>query len=62
MNVKLKVAADAAPLDDQPPIEPDVTSATASPDYRLEQELQELRQATTAELLDRPIAGDPTPF
>lgn len=36
MNVKLKVATDAAPLDDQAQIEPDVTSATASPDDRLE--------------------------
>jgi restriction system protein len=50
MNVKLKVAPDAAPLDDETPVKPDVTSATASPDDRLEQALQELRDATAADL------------
>ncbi|CAH0221679.1 Mrr restriction system protein [Pseudomonas sp. Bi123] len=62
MNVKLKVAADAAPLDDQAKIEPDVTSATASPDDRLEQALQELREATAADLLDNLLQVTPNRF
>ncbi|MHC8353172.1 restriction endonuclease [Pseudomonas sp. RT4P38] len=62
MHVKLKVAADAAPLDDQPAVEPDVTSATASPDDRLEQALQELREATAADLLDNLLQISPNRF
>jgi restriction system protein len=62
MNVKLKVAADAAPLDEQPTIEPDVTSATASPDDRLERALQELRDATAADLLDSLLQVSPNRF
>jgi len=62
MKVKLKVATDAAPLDDQAPIEPDVTSATASPDDRLEQALQELREATAADLLDNLLQVTPNRF
>ncbi|MHC8303252.1 restriction endonuclease [Pseudomonas sp. ZS1P83] len=62
MHVKLKVAADAAPLDDQPAVEPDVTSATASPDDRLEQALQELREATAADLLDNLLQVSPNRF
>ena len=62
MDVKLKVATDAAPLDDQAQIEPDVTSATASPDDRLEQALQELREATAADLLDNLLQVTPNRF
>ncbi len=62
MDVKLKVAADAAPLDDQPSFEPDVTSATASPDDRLEQALLELREATATDLLDSLLQVSPNRF
>ncbi|MDR6928305.1 restriction endonuclease [Pseudomonas sp. BE134] len=62
MNVKLKIAPDAAPLDEETPVEPDVTSATASPDDRLEQALQELREATAADLLDNLLQVSPNRF
>ncbi|WP_339069915.1 restriction endonuclease [Pseudomonas idahonensis] len=62
MNVKLKVAADAAPLDEVPVVEPNATSATASPDDRLEQALQELRAATAADLLDNLLQTSPSRF
>jgi len=62
MHVKLKVAPDAAPLDDELPVEPDVTFATASPDDRLEQALQELREATAADLLDNLLQVSPNRF
>jgi restriction system protein len=62
MNVKLKVAPDAAPLDEETPVEPDATSATASPDDRLEQALQELRAATAADLLDNLLQVSPNRF
>jgi restriction system protein len=62
MNVKLKVAPDAEPLDDQPNIEPDLTSATESPDDRLERALKELRDATAADLLDNLLQVSPNRF
>ncbi|MHC5196006.1 restriction endonuclease [Pseudomonas frederiksbergensis] len=62
MHVKLKVAIDATPLDDQAQIGSDVTSATASPDDRLEQVLQELREATAADLLDSLLQVTPNRF
>lgn len=52
MNVKLKVAPDAAPLDDVTLVSPEIASATVSPDERLEQALQKLRAARPANLLD----------
>ena len=62
MNVRLKVATDSAPLDAQAQIEPDVTSATASPDDRLEQALQELRETIAADLLDNLLQVTPNRF
>lgn len=61
-NVTLKVAADAVLLDEPLPGEPDATSATASPDDRLEQALQELREATAADLLDNLLQVSPNRF
>ncbi len=51
-NVKLKMANDAAPLDAEMEDVPTLTSATASPDDRLEQALKELREAVATDLLD----------
>lgn len=62
MNVKLKVAADAAPLDDQFPVGSNVTSATVSPDDRLELALHELREATAADLLKNLLQASPSRF
>lgn len=62
MNVKLKVAPDAAPLDDVTLVSPETTSATVSPDDRLEQALQELRAATAANLLDHLLQVSPNRF
>ncbi|MBT2312010.1 restriction endonuclease [Pseudomonas fluorescens] len=61
-QVKLKVESDAVPLDKPLIIEPDTTSATASPDDRLEQALQELREATAADLLDNLLQVSPNRF
>lgn len=62
MNVTLKVASDAAPLDAPAEIDPDVTSATASPDDRLAQAIQELREATAANLIDHLLQVTPSRF
>ncbi len=62
MNVKLKTAPDAAPLDNQPTVQADPASATASPDDRLEQAFQELREATAANLLDNLLQVSPSRF
>lgn len=61
MDVKLKNAADSTPLDAEvAPLA--AASATASPDDRLEQALQELRQATAADLLDSLLQVSPNRF
>ncbi|MFO2464550.1 restriction endonuclease [Pseudomonas sp. 15FMM2] len=62
MNVKLKPAPDASPLDNFPHVSTDLTSATASPDDRLAQALQELREATAVDLLDNLLQVTPTRF
>lgn len=61
-DVTLKVAADAVLLDEPPTGERGVTSATASPDDRLEDALQELREATAADLLDNLLQVSPNRF
>lgn len=61
-DVKLKLATDAVLLDEPLPVEPEATSATASPDDRLEQALQELREATAADLLDNLLQVTPNRF
>lgn len=48
MDVKLKSPTDAIPLDGQKQPAPVLSSATISPDDRLEQALRELREATAA--------------
>lgn len=62
MNVKLKSPTDAIPLDgqEQPALAP--SSATVSPDDRLEQALLELREATAADLLDNLLQVSPNRF
>jgi restriction system protein len=62
MNVELKGAADAEPLDEQAPVLLDATSATASPDDRLLQALRELREATATDLLSNLLQVSPNRF
>lgn len=62
MDVKLKGPTDAIPLDGQEQIAPIASSATVSPDDRLEQALRELRQATAADLLDNLLQVSPNRF
>lgn len=61
-NVKLKIASDATPLDAEQAEMPAMTSATASPDDRLEQALKELREAVAADLLDNLLQVSPGRF
>jgi restriction system protein len=62
MNVKLKNSSDAIPLDVPEPAMPGASSATVSPDDRLEQALLELREATAADLLDNLLQISPNRF
>ncbi|WP_374441796.1 restriction endonuclease [Pseudomonas panipatensis] len=62
MNVKLKSSTDAIPLDGHEQATPAASSATVSPDDRLEQALRELREATAAELLDGLLQVSPNRF
>ena len=61
MDVKLKSPTDAIPLDGQEQSAPALSSATVSPDDRLEQALRELREATAADLLDSLLQVSPNP-
>ena len=62
MDVKLKSPTDAIPLDGQKQPAPALSSATVSPDDRLEQALHELREATAADLLDNLRQVSPNRF
>jgi len=62
MNVKLKTASDAVPLDSEERSDQPVTSAIASPDDRLEQALKELREAAATELLENLLEVSPSRF
>ncbi len=62
MDVKLKSPSDAIPLDAELQPVASLTSATASPDDRLEQALQELREAVAADLLDNLLQVSPGRF
>jgi restriction system protein len=62
MDVKLKSPSDAIPLDAELQPVAALTSATASPDDRLEQALQELREAVAADLLDNLLQVSPGRF
>lgn len=62
MNVRLKSPTDAIPLDGQEHPTPSLSSATVSPDDRLEQALRELREATAADLLDNLLQVSPNRF
>lgn len=62
MNVKLKTPTDAVPLDGQEQPTAALSSATVSPDDRLEQALRELREATAADLLDNLLQVSPNRF
>lgn len=62
MDVKLKTPSDAIPLDAELQPVASLTSATASPDDRLEQALQELREAVAADLLDNLLQVSPGRF
>jgi restriction system protein len=63
MNVRLRSSSDATALDDEVSAEPPIaSSATASPDDRLEQALNELRDATAADLLDNLLQVSPNRF
>lgn len=62
MDVKLKSPTDAIPLDRPQPLAPALSSATVSPDDRLEQALRELREATAADLLDNLLQVSPNRF
>lgn len=62
MNVKLKTPTDAVPLDGQEQPASALSSATVSPDDRLEQALRELREATAADLLDNLLQVSPNRF
>lgn len=62
VNMKLKTASDAAPLEAETEETPAATSATASPDDRLEQALKELRDAVAADLLDNLLQVSPGRF
>lgn len=62
VNVKLKAASDATPLEAEVEEVPVASSATASPDDRLEQALKELRDAVAADLLDNLLQVSPGRF
>lgn len=62
MDVKLKSPSDAIPLDAELQPVASLTSATASPDDRLEQALKELREAVAADLLDNLLQVSPGRF
>jgi restriction system protein len=62
MNVKLKTPTDAVPLDGQQQTVPAASSATVSPDDRLDQALRELREATASDLLDNLLRVSPNRF
>lgn len=62
IDVKLKPASDAVPLDAEEPIEVPANAAVASPDDRLEQALKELREAVAGELLESLLHISPTRF
>ncbi|WP_223504018.1 restriction endonuclease [Pseudomonas sp. GL-RE-29] len=62
MNVKLKSPNDAVPLDGQEQPALAASSATVSPDDRLDQALRELREATAADLLDSLLLVSPNRF
>ncbi|PAU59593.1 restriction endonuclease [Pseudomonas indica] len=62
IDVKLKSPTDAIPLDVQEQPAPTLSSATVSPDDRLEQALRELREATAADLLDNLLQVSPNRF
>ncbi|CAD5376791.1 methylated adenine and cytosine restriction protein [Pseudomonas sp. OF001] len=62
VNMKLKAASDATPLEEETEETPAATSATASPDDRLEQALKELRDAVAADLLDNLLQVSPGRF
>lgn len=62
MDVKLKTPSDAIPLDAELQPVVSLTSATASPDDRLEQALQELRETVAADLLDNLLQVSPGRF
>ena len=62
MNVKLKTPTDAVPLDGQQQPLPATSSATVSPDDRLDQALRELREATASDLLDNLLRVSPNRF
>jgi len=62
ISVKLKGLSDAIPLDEQGPTAPAYSSATVSPDDRLEQALLELREATASDLLDSLLQVSPNRF
>jgi restriction system protein len=62
MDVKLKTPNDAIPLDSELQPVAALTSATASPDDRLEQALKELREAVAADLLDNLLQVSPGRF
>lgn len=62
MDVKLKSPTDAIPLDAQEQPASALSSATVSPDDRLEQALRELREATAADLLDNLLQVSPNRF
>lgn len=62
LGVKLKTAADASPLEEEPEEQPVASSATTSPDDRLEQALKELREAVAADLLDNLLQVSPGRF
>ena len=59
-DVNLKSPTDAIPLDGQE--QPALSSATVSPDDRLDQALRELREATAADLLDSLLQVSPNRF
>lgn len=62
LGVKLKTAGDASPLEAEPEEQPVASSATTSPDDRLEQALKELREAVAADLLDNLLQVSPGRF
>ncbi|MGQ7816026.1 restriction endonuclease [Metapseudomonas furukawaii] len=62
MNVKLKSSTDAIPLDGHEQASAAASSATVSPDDRLDQALRELREATATDLLDNLLQVSPNRF
>lgn len=62
MDVKLKSASNSAPLDSHPIVSLAPSSATISPDDRLEQALRELREAVALDLLDNLLQVTPGRF